>query len=439
MPDPETGSPRRMRIAYIMSRFPTLTETFILNEMLAMESMGVDVELYPLLRERQTVLHPDTERWMRRAHYHSFISWPIVRANLHFLRHRPRTYLCLWSEVLGKTWGSANFFIGALGIFPKSVRFAYEMQRCGVEHVHAHFATHPTVAALIIHRLTGIPFSFTGHGSDVHVERRMLDTKVEAATFAVAVSEFNRGLMLDECGPEAAPKIHILHCGVDTDTFSPGPRPRNGRPLRIVCVAALDEPKGHTYLIEACRMLHERGMAFRCHLIGEGPFRREIEACIAHAELRGRVHLHGGLPAPSVASMLRRADVAVLASQPVNNRFEGIPVALMEAMSCALPVVATSVGGIPELVEHERTGLVVPPGDAAAIADALQRMADDRTLREEFGRCGRERVLSEFDLHANARKLFQMITGPRAIGAAEPAEAAELDATPAVARGSRGG
>ena len=176
-----------MKVAYTMSRFPKLTETFVLYEILALESQGVEVEIYPLLRERQQVEHPEAERLTRRAHYHPFVSLPILRANLHYLLRRPRTYFGVLAEVLLGTRKSRNFFVGALGVFPKSVRCAWEMERAGVDHLHAHFATHPALAALVVHRLTGIPFSFTAHGSDLHVDRTMLDVKVAASRFTVAM------------------------------------------------------------------------------------------------------------------------------------------------------------------------------------------------------------------------------------------------------------
>ncbi|MGH7457228.1 MAG: colanic acid biosynthesis glycosyltransferase WcaL, partial [bacterium] len=191
---------RATKVAYIMSRFPKITETFILYEMLEQERLGMLIEIYPLLREHQPVIHPEVEALVKRAHFHPFCSMPILRANWHFIRHRPAAYFKMLVEVLRGTFGSANFFFGALGILPKAVRFAYEMQQQGIAHVHAHFATHPAVAALIVHRLTGIPFSFTAHGSDLHVERRMLDKKVAAAAFAVTVSSYNKEVMVDECG-----------------------------------------------------------------------------------------------------------------------------------------------------------------------------------------------------------------------------------------------
>ena len=187
-PAPRPG----VRVAYIMSRFPKITETFVFYEILTMDSMGIAVDVYPLLRERQPVAHPEVQAWVRRARFQPFISLPILRAHAHFLRRAPARYGKVLYEVLRQTWGSPNFFVGALGIFPKAVRFAFEMQARGTTHVHAHFATHPAVAALIVHRLTGIPFSFTAHGSDLHVDRRMLDIKVAASAFAVTVSTYNK-------------------------------------------------------------------------------------------------------------------------------------------------------------------------------------------------------------------------------------------------------
>lgn len=399
-----------MKVAYIMSRFPKLSETFVLNEMIALEHLGADVQVYPLLRARQAVAHPDAARWVRRAHFSPFLSLPILAANAHFLRRQPRVYARVLAEVLAETWGSRNFFLGAIGIFPKAVRFAYDMRRQGVTHVHAHFATHPAVAALIVHRLTGIPFSFTAHGSDLHVDRRMLDAKVAAAAFVVTVSDFNKNVITQTCGAGTAGKVQVIHCGVDPGAFAPaGERPR-GAAFQIVCVASLEEVKGHRFLVEACELLQARGLDFECHLVGDGPMRRDIEARVARSGLGKRVHLHGGKPRPDVIRMLSAADVAVLASHPTpEGKREGIPVALMEAMASELPVVASAISGIPELVQHGVTGLLVPSGQPKAIAAAIEALAGDPELRRCLGQAARREVLRGFDLHVNARRLLALM------------------------------
>ncbi len=400
------GSRGTPKVAYIMSRFPKLTETFILYEALALEELGVPVELYPLLRERQAVTHPDAERLLQRAHFHPFLSLPILRAQWHFLRKRPLDYFKLWVEVLRGTWASLNFLLGAVGIFPKAVRFAYEMSIQGITHVHAHFANHPAVAALIIHRLTGIPFSFTAHGSDLHVKRRMLREKVEAAAFVVAISRYNKEFIIRECGEGVQGKIHVVHCGVDVDFFSPSEdgKKRSG-PFQILCVGSFGEVKGHMVLIEACRLLRLRGVDFMCHLVGDGPLRRQLEQQIAKTKLKDKMVMHGMLRRADVAKMLRAADLMVLASvRTRRGDREGIPNALMEAMASGLPVVASAISGIRELVESERTGLLVPPGDSAALADALQTLSENADLLK-MGQAGREKVILEFNLKASAAAL----------------------------------
>src|SRR5262249_25533710 len=154
--------------------------------------------------------------------------WPIVRAHLRYLRRKPRAYLgALWSMLRG-TIGSLNFFFGALGIFPKTVYFAELMEAEGVQHVHAHFANHPAAPAFIIHRLADIPYSFTAHGSDLHVDRHMLREKVAEAAFVVPISRYNKELIVETCGEQFRDKVVVIHCGVDTEVFQPVARASAG-------------------------------------------------------------------------------------------------------------------------------------------------------------------------------------------------------------------
>jgi colanic acid/amylovoran biosynthesis glycosyltransferase len=405
-----------LRVAYVMSRFPKITETFVLLEMLALEEQGIAIEVFPLLREHEAKAHVEAQAFVERAHYHPFLSWAIVRANLHYLRTRPGRYLGTVFQALTRTLRSPNYFGGALVFLPKAALFAREMESAGVAHVHAHFANHPALVALVVHRLTGIPFSFTAHGSDLHVDQTALAWKVAESAFAVTVSRYNREFVRERAGDAAADKLKVIHCGIDPGLHAREREPE-GAGFEILCVAALRTVKGHRHLIEACRILSAQGLAFRCHLIGGGPLQRELESTIAAAGLRGRVLLHGSLPRDVVLERMRSAHVLVLPSiQDREGRREGIPVTLMEAMSCGLPVVASRISGIPELVEDERSGLLTPPGDAPAIAAALTRLAGSPELRARLGRVARVGVRRDFDLRAGAERLAEEIRAVRSAG-----------------------
>jgi colanic acid/amylovoran biosynthesis glycosyltransferase len=394
---------RPLRLAQLVSRFPMVTETFVLYELEALEKLGVTLELYSLLREHPEAVHPEAEKWIKRVRYLPWLSPTILRAHWHFIWRDPGRYFRTLAEVLRGTWGCLRCFGGALAFFPKVVGFAYEMEKKAIQHVHAHFAYHAAVAALIVHRFTGIPFSFTARGSDVQSDGHMLKEKVEAADFVISVSEYNKEIILRKCGPGVAEKIHVIHGGVDVERLSPDHRTATRGPLRILCVARFEEVKGHTYLVEACRVLKERGLPFECRLVGGGPLVPLIENQIKRADLCDAVLLLGARPYNEVIEEFSRTDVVVLATAPTaNGNREGIPNVLKEAMACGLPVVTTASGGIPELVD-ESCGILVRPRDVAAIAGALQHLYDQPALRRQMGITGREKIVREFNLNLSTK------------------------------------
>lgn len=410
--DRETNKSKYLKVAYIMSRFPKLTETFILYEMLAMQQQGIQVEVYPLLREREEAMHPEAMQFVSVAHFQPFMSLPILRANLFFLGKKPFAYFKTLWDVLRANWGSYNFFTGVIGIFPKTVLFAYQMRADQVQHVHAHFASHPAAAGFIIHRLVGIPYSFTAHGSDLHRDRHMLREKVAEAAFVAAISEYNKELIISECRGKYREKVKVVHCGVDTEVFRARshktPYEKGENPILILCVGTLHEVKGQPYLIEACRFLQERGHTFECHFVGDGPDRKSLNQLVEQAGLSGKVRFHGRLTRDEIARLLMDADVLTAPSVPTRDgRREGIPVVLMEAMGSGVPVIASNLSGIPELVNDQLTGLLVPPRDARSLADALERCIQDPALCRRLGNAGRAKVVEEFDLNKNAAKLAQ--------------------------------
>jgi glycosyltransferase involved in cell wall biosynthesis len=429
----ESQNKSKTKVAYIVSRFPKITETFILYEILAMEKQGNQVEIYPLLRARNTathpegasmlqklverartqedspvLMHPEAVPLVERANYHPFLSWPIFRAHLSYLRRKPGAYLgTLWT-LLRANFGSINYFIGALGIFPKALYFAKLMEAAGITHIHAHFANHPAAAAFVIHSVTGIPYSFTAHGADLQVDQHMLCEKTAEADTVITISRYNKEFIIDKCGEQARDKVAVIYCGVDTGVFQPRSinKYHESGPLDILCIGTMYEVKGHMYLLKACRLLQERGIDFECNLVGDGPFKEVLKAQVTQSGLADKIHFRGQQTRTQIAEWLQRADVLSVPSIPTTSgRREGIPVVLMEAMSSSVPVVASDISGIPELVENEVSGLLVPPRDPKAIADAMERLHDDPTLRQRLGQAGRDKVVREFDLYTNAASL----------------------------------
>jgi colanic acid/amylovoran biosynthesis glycosyltransferase len=398
------------KIAYIMSRFPHLPETFILREMIALEQQGWQIALYPLIVQQQVVVHAEAQDWVKRANRIPWISGAVLAANLRqFIKH-PAQYASLWFRMFLGNLPSPKFLARALLIFPKAVLMAERMQAEGVTHIHAHYATHPALAAWIIHNLTGIPYSITVHAHDIYVDQTMLEPKVREAKFVAAISEYNRQFLGKHLGPWAVGKTHIIHCGIQPERYLPALQKGSGT-FEMVSIGSLQPYKGQRYLIEACKILQERGLNFHCRIIGGGELKSELEALIAEKNLGGIVELTGPLPQGTVTEILPQAHCYVQPSIiTASGKMEGIPVALMEALACALPVVATDISGISELVRPGQTGWLVPPEDPQALAKALAAVQANREEAERMAQSGRELVLKEFDLSRNVKRLSALFS-----------------------------
>ncbi len=398
-------------IAYLMSRFPKLTETFVLYEMLELRRLNFRVLVLPLRLEQERAAHPETQEVDEDIFPAPLFSWGTLAINLKWLVLHPLRYLGTLLRAMAGTTGNLKFFAGALFYFPKAVVFADTAKRLGVSHIHAHFVSHPAMAAWVINRLVGISYSFTAHGTDLHVCQHMLREKARHAAFAVTVSDYNRRFVAEHCGEQTAQKFEVLRCGTDLSAFAPRTEPKSGNdPLQILCIASFREVKGHRILIDACALLRERGVEFHCRLIGYGPEESAIVRQIQTLGLAEQVLVEGAKTRPEVVAALNEADLLVLSSiQTRSGSREGIPVALMEGMACGLPVVASRLSGIPELVEEGVSGLLFTPGSADEAADAIERLANDPALRTQMGRAARERVETSYDLVKNAHALAERI------------------------------
>ena len=409
---PRTGSPRsavpgKLRVAYLLSRFPKLTETFILYEMLELKRQGVQVTVHALVRESAEQAHPEARQLMPEV---EFVHGPlaIFRAQLSWLRRKPAVYLGLWLSALTGNLRSPRFLLRGLATVPMAAYLATRMEATGTNHVHAHWATHSALAAMAAAKLLGVAYSFTAHAHDLYVNRSMLGQKVRDAAFVATISDYNRSL-LASLYPDARDKVAVIRCGVNVDELNPESRPLDQEaPLRLVCVASLQPQKGHALLVDAIALLREQGVTVQCVIVGDGPESGRLGRRIAELGVGDRIELAGALARPEVIAQLQAADAMALASVPLaSGKMEGIPVALMEGMAMGLPVVATSISGVPELVQDGITGLLVAPNDAKGLANALRQLSADRVRAQKMGVAGRQRVKEAFELGANVTLLRQ--------------------------------
>jgi len=399
------------RIAYIVSRFPHLPETFILREMIYLERLGWEVELYPLILQRQELIHEEARSWLKRAHAVPWFSLALLQANVGRLIRQPRKYLSLLGKVVRENRNSPKFLARALLLFPRAVWMADHFRKTGIDHIHAHYATHPALVAWLINQLTGIPYSVTVHAHDIFVEKSMLGTKLHDSVFISSISEFNRQYLVDLLGPWVQDKTEIIRMGIDPAYYSDGTRELLDRTakLEIISVGSLQPYKGHIYLVKACCLLLQRGIPFRCRIIGGGDLRRLLEQMIQENRLDGLVELLGPRTQVEVSHLLQTANCYVQPSVITSTgKMEGIPVALMEAMVSKIPVVATSISGVPELVRPGETGWLVPPEDVSALADALIEIYENPAEAERRAGLGHLWVMDEFEISSNVRKLASL-------------------------------
>jgi colanic acid/amylovoran biosynthesis glycosyltransferase len=386
-----------IRIGYVVKRYPRYSETFIVNELLAHEAVGAEIEIFSLRPPIDT-------------HFQDVIAR--VRAPVHYLPHAGLKVRHFWerlSRAQKRLPGLAAGLEQAWGHDVTEVHQAVELaclvQELDIAHLHAHFATSPASVARLAARFADITYSFTAHAKDIFhedVDPDDLRMKLRDATTIVTVSDFNVR-HLRELDAAVGDRVTRIYNGLDLDQFrfdSPAERPR-----RILAVGRLVEKKGFNDLVDACSVLVKDGVEFDCRIIGTGPLEPELRLQIEQLGLADRVVLTGPQPQSVVREELRAAAVfvapCVIAED--GNR-DGLPTTLLEAMAMGTPCISTDVTGIPELIQHQRTGLIVPQRDPAVLAHAIARLLGDSEERVRLATQARSLIEEEFDAVRNTAK-----------------------------------
>lgn len=389
-----------VRVGYVVSRFPKTTETFIAREALAVADLGHEVTMVTITRETGEIVQPGVERLLvDLVAGNDARVGEVVASQIRWFRRHPGRVLRMWARAVAGNIGSIKFLIRAIAVSIVAPWVADRAVARRLDHLHAHWGSHSALLAHQVALLAGLPYSVTLHAHDLHINRTMLGEKLAGAARVVTISDHNRELLADLY--PGLKSVDVVHCGVDVGAITPRSAEPDNHPKRIAVVAGLRNFKGHVYLFEALRILELRGRKVALDVVGEGPLRNQLESVAGD-----NVTFHGALDIEKVFAIVEGSDMAVMPSVVMpNGRRDGIPVALIEAMALGVPVISTRVSGIPELVEHGITGLLVEQRDPEQLADAIECILDDEDLRRRLGRNGRRRVENEFDLLVSARRM----------------------------------
>ncbi len=388
-----------MRIAYLYSRYPVVSQTFCDSEMLALEALGFELQVVSLNAPPDSFRHERLDRLKAEIHYPPPSAVLDAEAEIPEFKEKLGQLIAEHDQKYGKSFKSATRARNAW-------HFAPILRSLGVTHVHVHFANRATHSALFLKKL-GFTFSFTAHAQDFMVDLgsdELLSEMVRESAFTVCVSDFSRRLLCQTC-PGNDDKVIRLYNGIELDDF-PVAKPEHTGKLRLVSIGRLIEFKGFQHLVNAIGLLKERGLDAEVRIIGDGPWRAELEPQIVAAGLQDRIHLLGVLSQQQIKIELEEAHAFVLpAIIDRKGASDILPTVITEAMACRLPVVSTKLAGIPEMVADGETGLLVEPKDDQALADAIAKLAADPALRERMGTAGRARAEKLFALGVTAGAL----------------------------------
>lgn len=392
-----------MKLAVIVTEFPKSTETFIYRDLVTFLEAGVELRLYHVAPFRaHQKLHGFAEPLRSRAVDLTFWQPGAIVAAL--LRH-PARLLATTARMLWAYRRHPKIAAKSLALLPKALAIARDAEGWGATHVHAEFAGHPATAAWIGRRLGGLPYSVSCRAHDLFRTQALLPEKLGEAAAVRTVSEFGRAFVRDRVAGMGAREIHVIHSSVDVGRIEPVETVPAVDPLHILYVGALEPKKGVDHLLDALVIAGDRLGDWRCTLIGHGPDAQRLRDRAAALGLGARVQFAGMQPFEVVADAYRTASVCVAPSViGPNGRQEGIPNVMIEALAYQRPAITTAISGIPELICDGDTGLLVPPGDAPALAAALLRVHADPAAALAMARRGRAHVEREFDLAVNARR-----------------------------------
>lgn len=395
-----------MQIAYLVNQYPKISHSFIRREIAGLEACGIKVARFSVRSRADELI--DAEDKAELAQTRIILEKGLkglAIGSLKVLATRPAGWFQGLQQAIRMGWNSERGLLIHLIYLAEACLLLEDCRKLGVQHLHAHFGTNPTAVALLCQTMGGPSYSFTVHGPEEFDKPQAiaLTAKIEQAAFVVAVSSFGKSQLYRWCHYPHWAKVQVVHCGVDRLFLEEPPTPIPTNPT-FVCVARLDEQKGHLLLLQAVANLAVEGLSFKVVLVGDGSLRSPIEAFIADHQLQNHVELLGWASSAVVKQAIVNAQVMVMPSFA-----EGLPVVIMEALALGRPVLTTCVAGIPELVEPGICGWLVPPGSVEALTDAMRTVLQTPIPQlEQMGKAGRDRVYQHHNALTEAKKLAHL-------------------------------
>jgi colanic acid/amylovoran biosynthesis glycosyltransferase len=397
-----------MRIGYLCGEYPRVSDTFIQREVGALRNQEFFVRTFSIRRpkQRERGTHEQEFERAQTKYILPVTPWRLIADHFLLLLQSPCRYLrAIYLAATVRSPGLLSFLY-QLFYFAEAGVVARRMQDERLQHLHNHAPDASGYVTMIAAEMGGFTYSMTLHGFGILSEptRWRLRDKLDRALFSICVSWYARSQAMLWSDQKIWDRHHVIHCGITTKDFTV--RNHHGEGKRLLFVGRFDHVKGLFLLIEAVERLARDFPLIRLELVGDGPQRTELEEIVRRKQLLDHVTFHGYLSQAQIRQQLAQADVCVMSSFA-----EGIPVVLMEAMAAGIPVVAPRIAGIPELVEHERSGLLYHPGCADGLVNALHMVINDPQLRNRFARQGRKVVMREFELETEVGRLVDVMHG----------------------------
>jgi glycosyltransferase involved in cell wall biosynthesis len=399
----------KKKIAYIMGEFPYLTTTFINREIIEVERNGINLILISIRQPEPFEITSEVKRLAQQTNYILPVTWyTFLMANLYLMITQTKDYFSTFFYLLTRPHDNLRLRATTILHFAEGIRATEILRPEGVDHIHAHFADRAAIVALVVSRILKIPYSLTAHANDIYVSPVMLSEKIKNAKFTVTCTAYNKDYLERKIGHP----VELIYHGIElTDKHSDSRREKiESRVPLILSVGQLNEKKGFSYLLEACGILKSQGRNIRCEIIGKGPQKNHLTRLIDKLALDKTVNLCGALSNDEVMARYAQADIFVLPCVVASDQGrDGIPNVIIEAMANRLPVISTRHSGIPEVVEHNVNGLLVPPNDSEALAAAIAKLLDKYQLCAQMGEQGRQKVEQHFNIRKNINFFIELL------------------------------